>query len=235
MVIFAAEVKAQCTIDTSIHTTGVYPSFIDSAEIGVAYNQVIQYHMTSDTTVVYNGNSYDARIDSMWITSIKGLPAGFHYVCPNPTCNIMGGETGCVKLNGTAVPLQGGIYPLVVYVSIHATLKGGLPVPFTVPDSVTKYYMVVKTPLGVSMVDASSKVVIYPNPATDQLQVYLPNASENFMYQIYNLSGELVQKGNTSGFDPIKEITLGHFNKGVYLLQLNDNGRQYLKKFVIGE
>lgn len=233
---FASELKAQCTPDTSIHSTGVYPSVLDTAEIDVQYNQVIQFYINKDTTVVFSGNTLNATIDSLTVTGVKGMPAGFTYQCNNGSCTVSGGTTGCVTLKGKAVHLQGGTYPLTVYLTIYAkVMLGPIPVGQTVYDSTSKYQIVVRTPAGVAELNKTREVFIYPNPAKDNLQVYILNSSANFKYQIFNISGALVQKGETNGFEPIKEIALNPLNKGIYLLQLNDNGRQYLKKFVVGE
>ncbi|MBC7382614.1 MAG: T9SS type A sorting domain-containing protein [Bacteroidia bacterium] len=228
---FATEIKAQCTPDSSIHTTGTYPSYLDTAKVGVMYNQIIQYHITKDT--MYAGNG--VTIDSMWITGVKGLPVGFTYTCFSPRCSIKGGQTGCVNLKGTPVANSSRNYPLTVYFSIRATLKGSLPIGQTISDSVTKYYIVVKSPAAVEEVGANNTVLVYPNPAKENLQVYIPNEGKNFSYQIFNLTGTLVQKGETNGFEPVKEIGLNQLSQSVYLIHINDNGKQYLKKFIVGE
>ncbi len=231
---FASELKAQCTPDTSIHSTGVYPSVLDTAEIDIQYNQVVQFYINKDTTVVFSGNTLDATIDSITVTGVKGMPTGFTYQCNNGTCTVSGGTTGCVTLKGKAAHLQGGTYPLTIYLTVYAkVMLGPIPVGQTVYDSTSKYQIVVRTPAGISEMIETRQVIIYPNPAKDILQVYIQNSSVNFSYQIYNLSGALVQKGETNGFEPIKEIALNPLNKGVYLLKLNDNGKQYLKRFVV--
>ncbi len=233
---FSTKVKAQCTPNNSIVTTGIFPAVLDSGVIGVPYSQVIQFHIIKDTTVYVPqlGTSVNATIDSLVITGVKGMPAGFTYQCNNVWCRVSGGTTGCATFKGTPVSGQGGIYPLTVYLSIYAkAMLGPVPVGQTVTDSNSRYFMVIKTPTGVGELGVANQLVVYPNPAKENIQVYLPNNPENFTYQIFNISGSLIQKGETSGFEPVKEISLNTLDKGIYLLQVISNNKYYLKKFVV--
>ncbi|MPT35384.1 MAG: T9SS type A sorting domain-containing protein [Flavobacterium sp.] len=66
----------------------------------------------------------------------------------------------------------------------------------------------------------ANKVQVYPNPAKDQLFINQPEAYTN--YSVYNVSGAKITSGmirpETGSID-VSELT-----KGIYILQLSDNG-----------
>ena len=60
-------------------------------------------------------------------------------------------------------------------------------------------------------------ISIYPNPATDILQVYTKQ-NDNYNLEVYNLEGALIL--NTS-FNQETTIDLSGFNQGVYLIKFS--------------
>ena len=58
---------------------------------------------------------------------------------------------------------------------------------------------------------------VYPNPATDILQVYTKQ-NDNYNLEVYNLEGALIL--NTS-FNQETTIDLSGFNQGVYLIKFS--------------
>ena len=65
--------------------------------------------------------------------------------------------------------------------------------------------------------------VLYPNPATDYIQ--LANA-QNTPYKIYNVVGTVVLNGITNG----EPITLSGLIKGVYLFEANGKVVRFIKR-----
>lgn len=53
-----------------------------------------------------------AKISSIEILSIEGLPEGLYWKCDQENCLYEGGTTGCVTIKGIA--LKKGIYPLTI-------------------------------------------------------------------------------------------------------------------------
>jgi len=53
-----------------------------------------------------------AKISSIEILSIEGLPKGLNWQCDKENCLYEGGTTGCVTIKGTA--LEKGTYPLTI-------------------------------------------------------------------------------------------------------------------------
>lgn len=225
---------AQCTPDPNLTTSGTLPAYLDTAKVGVLYSQVIQYHITKDTTVFVAqlGQTVNAKIDTLWITGVVGMPDGFTYSCHNSDCKIVGGATGCATLTGTPKANSGGIYPLLVLIRIRATaMIGPLPVAQTVNDTNARYSIVVRGATGTSEIVENSEPILYPNPAKDQLQVYVPGIKNNASYTITNIQGQIVGTGRDTS--SMFNINIKGNPSGIYFLNIESEGKVWNKKFVI--
>lgn len=227
---------AQCSPDTSFKTSGTLPGVLGKAKIGVPYSQVIQYHITKDTTifVAQLGQTVNAKIDTLWITGVKGMPAGFTYDCHNADCKILGGKTGCATLKGTPTSGQAGIYPLVVLIRIRATaFLGPVPVAQTVNDSNIRYAIVVEGANGIGELRLSNEPILYPNPTKSELQIFIPELSQNAAYKIMNLQGKEVVAGNFIDPKEVNHINLSNCESGVYFIEIKTAEKVWLKKFIV--
>lgn len=227
--------KGQCTPDTSIKTTGTFPAVLAEATVGTPYAQDIQYFITKDTTVYVAqlGQTVSAKIDTLRITGVKGMPDGFTYSCHNADCKIVGGTVGCATLKGTPKPGSAGIYPLVVMINIRATaFLGPLPVGQTVNDSNSRYAIIVNGASGQNELVAANDLLIYPNPAKETLQFYLPGKMENAKVSIFNVKGERVFEQTYSLNYTKEEINLSEMANGLYFIEIADGTGSYKKKFV---
>lgn len=83
----------------------------------------------------------------------------------------------------------------------------------------------VSSTLAVSNVNSKS-LQIYPNPVKDILNV--SNVMINSNYEIFNTAGQLVSKGNLG----TGKISVGKLERGVYFININDNGTVVKTKFV---
>ena len=83
-------------------------------------------------------------------------------------------------------------------------------------------------PIGISNLSPlTSPLTIYPNPASDVL--YLKDLpGEVLEYAIFNVLGQKVSAGSTSGTIPVAEL-----GKGIYLLQIKGNKIQKTAKFTV--
>lgn len=70
---------------------------------------------------------------------------------------------------------------------------------------------------------------IYPNPVESLLFVKL-KSNANTKYNLYNLKGECLEKGN---FAFEKQIDISGFPKGIYFLKLINNAYVYSEKIII--
>jgi len=93
---------------------------------------------------------------------------------------------------------------------------------------------------GVSEVSQKEKLRTYPNPATDQLTINLPNPSEGGAYEIYNIVGQVVMitpnlsKGGESplsfGEGQGVRLDISHLANGMYFLKINNQVVKFVKE-----
>jgi hypothetical protein len=132
-----------------------------------------------------------------------------------------------VKIPGT-VSLWAGPYEDVVPTTFN--VKGGGAVGFKVSNNVAgamgNYLLevnVTKIPTGVADVNSSNNIVVYPNPATDNININLGtvNAAE---ISIIDLQGRQVSYTKHSG-NQLVTLPVGALPNGLYLVRIqSDNG-----------
>ncbi|GAB4491329.1 MAG: hypothetical protein OHK0019_11350 [Saprospiraceae bacterium] len=78
------------------------------------------------------------------------------------------------------------------------------------------------------------EVLTRPNPANDFLTV-MPSEAISGTWEIYNLTGELVQQGNIPANSFSFSVPLGDIIGGIYFLRLTDNGARQssFRKFIV--
>lgn len=95
------------------------------------------------------------------------------------------------------------------------------------PDVTGNGSVTITTTLSSSEVDIKNELSIYPNPATDFLNI--TKASEKATYKIFNVSGVLVLKGAITN----EKIDVSSLSKGVYVISILDTGKELLNtKFI---
>jgi hypothetical protein len=228
---------AQCTPDVSITTTGVFPAILDTGNINQPYSQIIQYFITRDTSVTFQGQNINATIDSITITGVKGLPNGLSYSCHNANCAAPGGQAGCVNLSGT--PTESGIFPLVVYIRIKArAFLGPLPINQNVNDSNSRLFIAIKPIVSNSIASQQISKDIYAFENNKTLQVWLnQNNNELTNCRLTDLTGKTVlfsTQFTKDNFGGMQANTDG-LNKGIYLLQVETKLGFGVKKIFIGQ
>lgn len=189
---FLGTANAQvCTPDSTITETGFYPAILDTADFDVAYQQILQIRILKDTTIIIFGTQQKAYIDSIILTNIVGLPAGFTYKCYNTTCRYVPDTTGCAVLNGMAKASDAGVYPLKLAVNIFGRLASGFKA--VQPDTIRNLTLVVGR-TSATVVDFNiTPFKIYPNPSNDGI-VHL-NTSPHLLpavFEWYSLDGQLI-------------------------------------------
>ena len=81
---------------------------------------------------------------------------------------------------------------------------------------------------GVESLTIENSIRVYPNPASNILQIELPSGYMNESIQIYNSLGCVVK---SERLNQLKSIEIKNLPKGIYLLRL-DNKPQYYGKFI---
>ncbi|WP_258561901.1 glycine-rich protein [Chryseobacterium chendengshani] len=113
-------------------------------------------------------------------------------------------------------------------------VTGGVTIQFGQPGFVANpdttgngRVTITNIPLSTSEVSKKNNINIYPNPATDFLNV--TKVSDKATYIIYNIAGQLVIKGDMTG----GRIDVSGLKKGTYVIAIEDKGKDLLKsKFI---
>ena len=226
--------NAQCVPDAGIKSSGVFPSALPAAMPNVVYSPVLQFYITKDTIFNYLGQNINATIDSLFITGVKGMPAGFNYTCNNANCGIKGGSNGCVTLTGTATTaMKNTNYPLVVMLKIKGTANTILgPISQTIIDSNSKYAIYVQTPSSIGELNNSISISLYPNPAKEKLEInVMENSLQNVEAILMDMNCREVSR--TEIHASKTEIDLSTLSKGVYFVKfVNESGFAKTMKFI---
>lgn len=83
----------------------------------------------------------------------------------------------------------------------------------------------VEMPLGV-VEQNNSRFIVYPNPANEVLNV-MHQQGEMF-YQLITIDGKVIKSGSIEN----QQINISDLQSGIYLLQLNSDGKSETKKIV---
>lgn len=177
---------------------------MDTACVNSYFETVLQFQVPESFAlgpVTVPINSIDMATEG----AVKGVPAGFDYVCNPPNCVFESDTTGCIVLYGTPAAGAENVYDLKVDVTIRTQGFGDLN--YTLPDGtlVTGNYFLTVKPEG-------SENCTIPNGTNDILQQYItlrnvPNPfgdyteirvtseiSGPFSFEVYNLLGQQVHR-----------------------------------------
>ena len=224
-----------CTPDLSIKSTGVFPTTLPSARVNEAYSQILQYYVTKDTMVnVPQLGMVNAKVDSLRIKQIIGVPNGMTYACNTMNCAIPGGGNGCVKVTGT--PTQKGVFKLKIVIEIVASV---FLFKQTIVDTIQNYTVTVSPGVGIKQTNEqlNEGISVYPNPLSGGLLSfnYFGTSSYNGKVTVFNSQNSMVLDMPYFFQSGIKtnEIRLPELSAGIYFVAFTrPNGLVY-KKIVI--
>ncbi len=98
--------------------------------------------------------------------------------------------------------------------------------------SLMVFPIMINTITGVEEIIGGPEVLLYPNPATDQIRLMEREAGSTVRVQVFSLQGSLQKEMNTSG-GPIDHINLNGLAKGLYMVGLtNREGKTTWEKVV---
>lgn len=84
-------------------------------------------------------------------------------------------------------------------------------------------------PVSVEDFRISEDIYVYPNPASDIIQVVLTvKAQEYTRFAVFDVTGRMVQSGVFT--QAINQMDVHHFRQGVYMLELSNGQRSIFKK-----
>lgn len=232
---FTKDTYGQCSPDTTIKSSGIYPAVLDNAKEAIAYSQVIQFFINKDTLVSYLGQQILANIDSIKITGVNGMPAGFTYACHNATCAAKGGEPGCATITGTAASGSAGTYPLTVYYQVFARASfGGFPISQIISDSNKRYSIVVESATGINQLAGPVGFEMYPNPTTESTNIYLNNQDELSKVEVFSLDGKELELLIEYKSKNMASVQTNNLPAGLYIVKVfSTDGRQAFKKLQV--
>lgn len=234
---FLSRVQAQCTPDPVVTggVPGIYPDSltgIPRATVGIPYSTVFQINVPVDTTYL----GLPAVIDSINVTGVTGLPAGFSYACNPGNCSFPGGTDGCFVLEGSA-PTSGqiGSYPLVVNLMVYGRVLG---VPQTLPSSNDNYTLYIDQNVGLGSVVPSGFFVSQnlPNPFGNITEVIVGSPSaDRIVVTIADLLGNIVR---TESYQVQKgqnriQFRADEFQSGVYLYTITNGKQSYTRRMIV--
>lgn len=234
--IYTADAQTNCTPDNTITETGMYPRNLPDAKAGLAYSEVIQFKFPKDTLNPFTGERIN--IDSVHITKVEGMPAGFAYKCnKNNRCSYMGGENGCVVITGN--PTASMIKHYTVKVSANAYVKfGATSVPVAFSDTVSLnvigasgFYSAKKSAVNVFEVKQNQ-----PNPFSRStiIEYYSPN-TQPANFKVFDILGHVVYSKELNAVAGENKITFDRngLKNGIYFYSVQMGNKLITKKMTI--
>lgn len=185
LVIISGKGLTQCLPDTTYVRPGIYPDTTAGLPPAFAthqYNTVITAVIPADTLIF--GTRFP--VDSIGVTQVTGLPAGFITATDSPSGFWAGGKRGCMLITGTPTHQQVGNHPLVFRLAGYV---GGIPL--SIPFDLTSYSLKVYDSTAYGY-DEHKTLVNYvkviPNPFrnhyTVELQAITPVTAELLVFDI---------------------------------------------------
>ncbi|SEH05523.1 Uncharacterised protein [Candidatus Venteria ishoeyi] len=81
--------------------------------------------------------------------------------------------------------------------------------------------------------DLKHDIIIYPNPASSELNVELPFYSNNFEVEIYDLLGRSYFQFQNSTYANSTKMDISNLNTGMYIITVSIDKRIFSKRLFI--
>jgi hypothetical protein len=177
-------------------------------------------------------------VESFTIDSVINLPEGLDYACSTENCEFLSGEVNCIYLSGTPTDQNTDtLYPLKIFLTVNAFLP--LPVAFPDPNFAPGSYDLVLHPEGNAACETVairnyqsnlSEIQLFPNPATQVVNLKLENTGEIHDIKIWNQAGALVKTIQTSRTS--NQISVEDLPAGFYLTTIHTDNEIYRSRFI---
>lgn len=230
---------AQCTPDMSVAgDVGIHPDSATNfavAYVGTPYGQTVTAVIPADTCAQLLPAPLPCTtlaFDSVVVTSVTGLPAGFTFTCAPPNCRFLGNSMDCAIITGTATAGQVGTYNLVFALDAYV---GGIGIP----NSYTlDYYKIIVLP-AVGVEEEATAITFAqnsPNPfdAATNIEFAL-SKNDMVQFEVFNLIGQNVHSRTVSGVAGSNVIRFdgSDFPAGTYLYKIKVGNTVVTKRMII--
>ena len=231
----AGQAFSPATYD-SRHVTNLYSTNMGSSQQLPNGNQLV---CVATTGKVYE---IDANGNQLWIKTYQGsVPQAFKY----DSCYIFNAAPAIPTISGNATTLtastattyqwymNGVLIPGATSMTYNPTVTGIYVVRITdAKGCVYQYsagYKFTKWATGIPDINLSESVIVYPNPASDQLRIEDQNQLGNvFTVHIADYLGNIVYKSANA-----KELNVSSLTNGLYLLQIFSKNGNVTKRISI--
>ncbi len=231
--VFSLKLNAQCTPGNHSQP-GIYPDTttgLPPAAATATYNLVVTVVVPKDTTIDFGGVPTNVTVDSIGVTNVTGLPAGFNYY-PNSNSGYWHGDsTGCVLVTGTPASSDTGTHAIQIHMQAYAS-------GFAAPYTYTGYELVVYDSTHVSISsspDTPDKVKAFPNPFMNALTVNFRVAgARDVDIEIFNMVGHKVQEKTVNAVAGENQVVFdtAELSSGMYFYRIKATGKVVTRKII---
>ena len=226
-----------CSIDQA--NTALFnpdPDNVPCAEVGVAYNQTLQFYVPASQDISLAGQTITVYIDSVVLTDVTGLPTGLNWNA-NPGGSLYLPDThGCGLTYGTTTAAPGN-YPIsfVGRMYMHGSAFGfSIDTSFTIDQVIQQKYgktfsidVVAQGSscnTGIKGVNSELNAVlsVYPNPSNGVFEVKLNSGGRvNGDINVIDATGRVVYSERIDIMNNYATtVNLSQFPKGLYTVQV---------------
>jgi hypothetical protein len=255
---FQSQAQIACFADTARYrdsTAGVFPLPYDAqlspsgginrpACLGKPYRFVFTVKVSDSISV----SGMRLPLDSVRLApsgAISGLLVGISYACNPPSCSFTKNTYGCVLLNGTPTvsnPLNN--YNLVITGSV---VIQGFPISQSFPGALSPGVYTLRL-VAANSPDCppttenderflrNDNLQLMPNPANERMKIHFNAPPKNDLnIKIMDLMGNIWQNERlrTSEGEQNLSIETLSMPNGIYLLQMQQEGKIFIKRFVV--
>lgn len=188
---------------------------------------IAHFHGTADGTVAFTGNSYGIDADSLvrfWVL--------------NNGCNQVPDSMTYPDLAGDSITIDRFIYqntpgnPEVWFFRMNGADHTVLYQPTNDFTQIMEAWMFLRKysnpTAGTESAISQSDISIFPNPASDFVNIMLPYSTVPFTIEIYTLQGRLIKQENAvSG---MHYLSLEDFPSAMYLIRISGNNVNITKQ-----
>lgn len=205
-------------------TTGCEPFLNQQFEVK-DYVLGFQTHLKNISTVATDS----IQVEWTYLHDLTVQPSGWKVtgVCDNILCRAEDGVwfTGTPQKSDSFDNMHNMLLEVNVYAPTNsADGIGTYHIEVKTPNQTdTAVFILTKTPLGISKTLVNNKsVAIFPNPATDVLNIYTDNKLKVSQISIYNIIGKELTTQTRNNNQEVSTLNIAQFAPGIYLIRFND-------------